>query len=251
MVHLFVRTAVEAFFFQDLVTAAKQLLAGATGTFGLVLTSSLDVQREVVIAARGQSMSIAFYPLLGVVAWGSEAAATKAAIGLAQRPAGVPDHNGTMEGFRYDLDDVNGELVRIAWDSHARPQLHCVGRTRSAAVRTMSVGSVKSVQGNAETERYPLLIGAEGDGGVEMFRYGKHGAVRAAHYIQCWNSASPSRPQPIPCAVRAPVGAADLVDLKRDRRREREGRPQAGCRQRHGPAYQLLPHSLNPPPLIA
>ena len=32
---------------------------------------------EVAIAARGQSMSVAFYPKLGLVAFGSEAAATK------------------------------------------------------------------------------------------------------------------------------------------------------------------------------
>jgi hypothetical protein len=77
-----VRRAVCAFFEQDLLVAAQQLLASAVGSFGLVLSTSLDAHREMVIAARGQTMSIAFYPQIGSVLFGSEAAATKAGLGI-------------------------------------------------------------------------------------------------------------------------------------------------------------------------
>ena len=76
-----VRHAVAAFFHQDLLGAARQLLSGAIGSFGLVLSTSIDAQRQLVLASRGQTMSVAFYPRLGAVLFGSEAAATKAGLG--------------------------------------------------------------------------------------------------------------------------------------------------------------------------
>ena len=81
-----VRVAVRAFFEQDLLAAARQLLANAIGSFGLVLSTSLDAPNELVVAARGQTMSIAFYPLLGAFLFGSESAATKAAMGVTVAP---------------------------------------------------------------------------------------------------------------------------------------------------------------------
>ena len=72
-----VKTACSAFIYGDLLRAALELMAGAQGSFGLVLSHSLDAEKDVVIASRGQTMSVAFYPSLGCVAFGSEAAATK------------------------------------------------------------------------------------------------------------------------------------------------------------------------------
>lgn len=95
--------ACQAFFFGDLLGAGLQLMAGAQGSFGLVLSHSLDCSRDVVVAARGQTMSIAFYPSSGLVAFGSESAATK--VGM-----GAP---GEDNSFRFDLNDVNGEIVLL------------------------------------------------------------------------------------------------------------------------------------------
>ena len=144
----FVSVALDAFFKQDLLTAARQLLAGSIGSFGLVLSTSVDAKRELVVAARGQTMSIAFYPMLGMILWGSEAAATKAGIGAAgadkkkeaatDAPKAVgaksPSRWGKVrhvfkqdealqEGFRFDLDDVNGEVALLRWGEEAEPPM--------------------------------------------------------------------------------------------------------------------------------
>ena len=78
-----------------LLSAGRQLLGGAQGSFGLVLSHSLDCTRDLVVAARGQTMSIAFYPQSGLVAFGSESAATKVGMGAA----------GEDASFRFDLND--------------------------------------------------------------------------------------------------------------------------------------------------
>lgn len=114
--------AVRAFFQQDLLAAAKQMLAAAKGSFGLLLSHSLDAgdMGELIMAARGQTMSAAIYPHLNIVLWGSEASATKAAMTM---PMIHPDKNGWNEAgpvccqgaFRFDLDAVNGEVPVPPW----------------------------------------------------------------------------------------------------------------------------------------
>ena len=103
--HRLAEVACRAFFFGDLLRAGRELMAGAQGSFGLVLSHSLDCQRDLVIAARGQTMSIAFYPSTGLVVFGSESAATK--VGM-----GVPGEDGS---FRFDLQDVSGETCLLRW----------------------------------------------------------------------------------------------------------------------------------------
>ena len=49
-------------------------LANAKGSFGLFVSCSLDANRQVVLAARGQTISIAFYPRQNTILWGSEQA---------------------------------------------------------------------------------------------------------------------------------------------------------------------------------
>ena len=135
-----IECAVSAFLFGDLLRAALELLRGADGSFGLVLSSSLDAGREVVVAARGQTMSLAFYPRRGLVAFGSEATATKVpmqedVVGGADQPA--------QPAYRYDLDDVRGETVLLRWDEPPPPQpspsppwqtarICCAGEPRTA-----------------------------------------------------------------------------------------------------------------------
>lgn len=107
---------------QDLLAAARQLLAGAKGSFGLVLSHSLDAgdAGEVVMAARGQTMSVAVYPHLGSVLFGSEASATKAAMNMPSHSLGMQgwDEEGPIvceDAFRFDLDAVNGEVLLLKW----------------------------------------------------------------------------------------------------------------------------------------
>ena len=77
-----VRHALAAFAANDLEAAAMELMRHAKGSFGLVISHALDATSGVVVAARGQTLSIAVYPQRGMVLFGSEAAATKAAMGM-------------------------------------------------------------------------------------------------------------------------------------------------------------------------
>ena len=139
-----VEYAVDSFFDMDLYAAARELLRGAEGSFGLCLSTSIDATNEIVIAARGQTMSIAFWPRLGVVTWGSEAAATKTGLGqtmCAERTGAAADD--LLDGFRFDLDDVNGETVWLRWDEEAcsqdleaaAPPLPATGRPETVVMR--------------------------------------------------------------------------------------------------------------------
>ena len=129
-----IKSATHAFFYGNLLTAGRSLLEGAIGSFGLVLSHSLDADGQILIAARGQAMSVAFYPSLGMVMFGSEQAATKVGMGMSLRP---PDEEmdmsksgeafnpftGQLRGsFRLDLDAMGGELLLLDWGEAARMQ---------------------------------------------------------------------------------------------------------------------------------
>ena len=65
----FIEASAEAFFTHDLYSATRQLLAHAKGSFGLGMSHSLDATNELVMAARGQTISLAFYPQVRVSCW--------------------------------------------------------------------------------------------------------------------------------------------------------------------------------------
>ena len=118
----FVSTTIGAFFLNDLLSTGREVLARASGSFGLVLSHSLDAERELVVAARGQTMSVAFYPQLGLVLFGSEAAALKAGLSelaldeSSKTGEAFNRRTGELKGaFRLDLDDLGGEVVLLAW----------------------------------------------------------------------------------------------------------------------------------------
>jgi hypothetical protein len=67
----FVRATFNAFFDNDLLQTTKYFLENAKGSFGLFVSCSLDAHRSICIAARGQTMSIAFYPKKGIICYGS------------------------------------------------------------------------------------------------------------------------------------------------------------------------------------
>ena len=110
----FIETTVSAFLYNDLLMAGRDLLRHAMGSFGVVLSHSLECDDSVIIGARGQTMSVGFYPELGMVLFGSEQAATKAAMGFT--PVGCGNQGGrgqrakwrkagmTMDSFEHAMD---------------------------------------------------------------------------------------------------------------------------------------------------
>lgn len=125
-VHAFCMLAVNAFLDHDLFYSTRVFLDNAKGSFGLSVSSSWDAHRQLVVAARGQTMSIAFYPDKGLVCYGSEQAATKAGIN-----AKLPHHKHNIldisqretdvdrDATRLDLDDLGGEVVLLDFGSAA------------------------------------------------------------------------------------------------------------------------------------
>jgi hypothetical protein len=122
------RLAVDAFFDNDLVTATKLFMKSAIGSFGLMVSSSEDAHRQICLAARGQPMSIAFYPKKGIICYGSEQAAVKAAL-MYEKPGGSRashDVDDEYDDFvkntcRLDLDDLGGEVVLLDWGNPRKP----------------------------------------------------------------------------------------------------------------------------------
>ena len=111
---------INAFFDNDLLMTTKRFLKDAKGSFGLCISSSLDAHRQICLAARGQTMSIAFYPNKGLICYGSEQAAVKAGMNFAF-PGENADILGRSQGdidndaLRLDLDDLGGEVVLLDW----------------------------------------------------------------------------------------------------------------------------------------
>lgn len=97
----FFTACVRGFLRSDLYTSMCELLSRAEGSFGLQAHTSLE-QGVVVIASKGQPMSMAFDPVLPLCLFGSEAGAL-----------GVPvDKGGRWLSRRIDLDN-QGEVVRV------------------------------------------------------------------------------------------------------------------------------------------
>lgn len=122
-VYNFSIACVNAFFDNDLLQTVKMLLSHAKGSFGLCVMSSLDSHRQMCLAARGQTISIAFYPQKHVILYGSEQAAVKAGMGVefpgmnSTCPLDRSHLNVETDVLRLDLDDLGGEICLIDWGS--------------------------------------------------------------------------------------------------------------------------------------
>lgn len=122
----FARVTIDAFFDNDLLQTTKEFLANAHGSFGLCVTSSLDASSQMCLAARGQTISIAFYPKSGVILYGSEQAAVKAALNTATPGGNLQatvhytktniDNPLDRCSARLDLDDLGGEICLLDWN---------------------------------------------------------------------------------------------------------------------------------------
>jgi hypothetical protein len=79
-----------------------------------MVASTVDAHRQVCFAARGQTLSVGFYPRRGIICYGSEQAAVKAGLNY-ESPGGdlVDDESRGEAGnaVRLDLDDLGGEIV--------------------------------------------------------------------------------------------------------------------------------------------
>lgn len=114
---------VDAFFDNDLFFTTKYFMKNAVGSFGLMVTCSMDADRQLCIAARGQPMSVAFFPEKGIICYGSELAAVKAGMTYDNPSGNIPkdgtsscfkvDADMTQETCRFDLDDLGGEVVLL------------------------------------------------------------------------------------------------------------------------------------------
>ena len=112
----FISTTISGFLDNDLMSSLQFFLQRAKGSFGLCVTSSVDAKRQVVLGSRGQTISIAFFPQEGMVLWGSEQSAVKAAMGA------VPiseSQDPNRQALRLDLDDLGGEVALIDFSSNA------------------------------------------------------------------------------------------------------------------------------------
>ena len=97
----FVRTAIHAFFHNDPNLAVKTFMAGAEGSFGLVVVSTLD-KEQLVLSAQGQPISIGFNWQEGYMVYASEPAAVDSV--LFKLP----------ESYRLDLDQKGGEIAQVS-----------------------------------------------------------------------------------------------------------------------------------------
>jgi hypothetical protein len=110
-----IRLTVDAFFDNDLFQATKFFMKNAIGSFGLMVSCSEDAHRQICITARGQPMSVAFYPEKGILCYGSEQAAVKAGMQYHMPGGDLPkiEFGESMRTCRLDLDDLGGESVLL------------------------------------------------------------------------------------------------------------------------------------------
>mmetsp|Transcript_18687 Transcript_18687/g.32920 ORF Transcript_18687/g.32920 Transcript_18687/m.32920 type:complete len:1597 (-) Transcript_18687:84-4874(-) len=123
----FCQATVDAFFDNDLFHTVKTFMKNAKGSFGLSVTSNLDAHRQMCLASRGQTISIAFYPEKGLICYGSEQAAVKAGMSAMFQETAISTGPSTsaldvdMAATRLDLDDLGGEIVVLDWGGEKYP----------------------------------------------------------------------------------------------------------------------------------
>ena len=120
----FCSATVDAFFDNDLFWSINTFLSNAKGSFGLCFSSSLDSDRQLCLAARGQTISVAFYPEKGLICYGSEQAAVKAGMSVeisSSDPLQASQGDVDNDVLRLDLDDLGGESICLDWGNREHP----------------------------------------------------------------------------------------------------------------------------------
>jgi len=102
----FCETACEVFFQNDLLSSVWSFFRRAEGTFGVSVTCSIWPDK-VVLAAKGQPVSVAIDPARPLALWASETAS------LAAAWPGGHGERGPAGKFRFDIADASGEAIEI------------------------------------------------------------------------------------------------------------------------------------------
>ena len=101
-----------------------------------------------MFVAKGQTLSIAFYPRKGLICFGSEQAAVKAGLkyDLPQgQTIGSPYKTMDENAFRLDLDDLGGEICLLDWGYGGDDEPAISPPNRSLPVDKLLGGAVSAV----------------------------------------------------------------------------------------------------------
>ncbi|CAE8615543.1 unnamed protein product [Polarella glacialis] len=102
----FIATACQVFFENDLLSSVCSFFRQAEGTFGVSVTCSIWPDK-VVLAAKGQPVSVAVDPARPLALWASETSA------LAAAWPGDLGERGPAGKFRFDIADASGEAIEL------------------------------------------------------------------------------------------------------------------------------------------
>jgi hypothetical protein len=97
---LFVVTAIQSFLHNDVYQSAKTFMAGAQGSFGLVILSTLETE-QMVVSAMGQPITLGFDRQNQYAVYASEPTAVD--VVLAELPG----------NYRLDLNQNTGEIAKL------------------------------------------------------------------------------------------------------------------------------------------
>ena len=127
----------------------------------MCVTSAQSAHRQLCIASRGQTNSIAFFPKSGIVCYGSEQAAVKAGMSFPTPGGDLHRGSGTFDErpLRYDLDDLNGEIVLLDWGEDGIPEVSLPNRHLPSfkLMKDGCINLVKIQESDTETNISPYL----------------------------------------------------------------------------------------------
>jgi hypothetical protein len=135
----FVKTAIQAFFHNDLFHATQQFMANAKGSFGLVTVSTLEPE-QLVLSALGQPIIIGFNPQEDYTIYASEPAAIDAVL------------ENKTGSFRLDLNQTIGEVALVSAESLTLYSMEQERNLRPAEIVTRWI----SMESNASLQ--PILV---------------------------------------------------------------------------------------------
>jgi hypothetical protein len=198
-IHVFVRTAVRGFLRCDLYCAMTEFLSRAEGSFGLQAHCSVE-PGVVVIASKGQPMSMSFDPASSVpiCLYGSEATAVAVPV----------DSAGTWLKKRIDLDS-KGEIIRLG-----RPKLLLEGSYRYAIHSLSSTPAAVGFKPSADHSVFDLskmpIPGLFLRSGLQILSYSVV-SCRESDAFQLIGRSTDIKGAPIPYDATADLVAEDLA----------------------------------------
>jgi len=146
------RRSLDLFLDGDLFRATRQVEAAIEGTFGCVISSTLEPD-TVVRVARGQPLSLGVQTKTGCVAIVSERNALRVR----------DEHGESAFDVRLDFDISNAEIARVATGESLQPKLilYCVGERRSYTRQELEQsGRLVSLRDNPLTPPLPVEVEA-------------------------------------------------------------------------------------------